>query len=90
MSSLGDIPVLGHLFRSRREISEKRNLLVFLRPNIIRNSEAAIEVTNESYKSVRTLQLNIDEQGNFYRFMGSAKKENATLPDDMSDLYDGY
>lgn len=36
---LGDIPILGWLFKSKRSLMEKVNMLVFLTPKIIRNSE---------------------------------------------------
>jgi general secretion pathway protein D len=32
---LGDIPLLGRLFRSERSTSEKRNLVVFVTPKLI-------------------------------------------------------
>jgi type IV pilus assembly protein PilQ len=32
---LGDIPVLGHLFKSNSRISERRELLVFITPRIV-------------------------------------------------------
>ncbi len=38
---LGHIPVLGHLFRSQGVDYEKRELLVFIRPKVIRNSDEA-------------------------------------------------
>ncbi|WP_189645135.1 type II secretion system secretin GspD [Pectobacterium aquaticum] len=34
---LGDIPVLGHLFRSNSQETKKRNLMLFIRPSIIRD-----------------------------------------------------
>ncbi|EDP76668.1 secretin and TonB N-terminal domain-containing protein [Hydrogenivirga sp. 128-5-R1-1] len=34
---LGDIPVLGYLFKSKRTVKEKRELIIFLRPRIIDN-----------------------------------------------------
>ncbi len=36
---LGDIPILGALFRSKSSLTRKRNLLIFLTPYIIRSSE---------------------------------------------------
>ncbi len=42
---LGDIPILGWLFRSRDVSKEKRNLVVFLTPKIIRNSETMNKIT---------------------------------------------
>lgn len=35
---LGDIPILGRLFRSEGKSKEKRNLMVFLRPTVVRDS----------------------------------------------------
>ncbi|MBI5135840.1 MAG: hypothetical protein HZA24_00735 [Nitrospirae bacterium] len=36
---LGDIPVLGWLFKSRSQATEKRNLLIFLTPHLIRDPD---------------------------------------------------
>lgn len=41
MAVLGEIPVLGNLFRSRGVDYEKRELLVFIRPKVIRDSDEA-------------------------------------------------
>ena len=41
MAVLGDIPVLGNVFRSRGTDYEKRELLVFIRPKVIRDSDEA-------------------------------------------------
>jgi len=38
---LGDIPILGNLFRFRTSTQEKRNLMVFLHPTILRDIETA-------------------------------------------------
>ncbi|WP_448581822.1 type II secretion system secretin GspD, partial [Thermaurantiacus sp.] len=40
---LGDVPVFGNLFRSRSSSREKTNLMIFLRPTIIRSREEAAE-----------------------------------------------
>lgn len=42
---LGDIPILGWLFRSRSVEKQKRNLVVFLTPKIIRNNESMNKIT---------------------------------------------
>ncbi|MEX0975803.1 MAG: type II secretion system secretin GspD [Woeseia sp.] len=53
---LGSIPILGNLFRSRSTNMVKTNLMVFIRPKILRNSgQAAIE-TNQKYNHIRDLQ----------------------------------
>jgi general secretion pathway protein D len=58
---LGDIPILGALFRYDTRARSKTNLMVFLRPTIVRNSAVGGAVTNERYdyvigeqKSIRT------------------------------------
>ncbi|MFP1462302.1 hypothetical protein ACLB1E_11430 [Escherichia coli] len=38
---LGDIPLIGHLFKSTADKKEKRNLMVFIRPTILRDGMAA-------------------------------------------------
>lgn len=60
---LGDIPVLGRLFRSNNTKVTKTNLLVFIRPTIIRNSERLRGATAEKYGYIRDLQLEEREQG---------------------------
>ena len=41
MAVLGDIPIFGNVFRSRGTDYEKRELLVFIRPKVIRDSDEA-------------------------------------------------
>lgn len=53
---LGDIPFLGNLFRSRSRDRTKTNLMVFIRPTIIRNAEDAARLTGERYQYVRAEQ----------------------------------
>ncbi len=47
---LGDIPILGNLFRYRSNKRTKTNLLVFLRPRIVRGSEDMDEPTRRKYE----------------------------------------
>lgn len=53
---LGDIPLLGRLFRHRRTDSVKRNLMVFLRPRIMRSPEEGQGVTQRRYERIRRNQ----------------------------------
>jgi general secretion pathway protein D len=54
---LGAIPLIGELFKTRSGTKEKRNLMVFIRPSILRDGvQAAIE-TNAKYNVVRNQQL---------------------------------
>ncbi len=54
---LGSIPVLGHLFRSRSNTTEKTNLLIFIKPTIIRDDTTMRGATGEKYKYIRDQQL---------------------------------
>ena len=47
---LGDIPILGNLFRYRSNKRSKTNLLVFLRPRIVRGSADMDEPTRRKYE----------------------------------------
>ncbi len=54
---LGSIPILGNLFRSRDTEKVKTNLLVFIRPQILRDAASAAIQTNEKYNYIRNIQL---------------------------------
>ncbi|MEN0039357.1 MAG: type II secretion system secretin GspD [Cellvibrio sp.] len=54
---LGSIPVLGHLFRSQSASKRKTNLLIFLRPTIIRTNEVLTGATAEKYRTIREQQV---------------------------------
>jgi len=54
---LSDIPGIGELFKSRSRSRVKTNLMVFIRPTIIRSPEDAREVAGQRYNYVRNRQL---------------------------------
>jgi general secretion pathway protein D len=54
---LGSIPVVGWLFRYTTRQRDKTNLMVFLRPVVIRDSTAAARVTGERYDYIRDVQV---------------------------------
>ncbi|WLQ15205.1 type II secretion system secretin GspD [Hahella aquimaris] len=56
---LGDIPLLGALFRSTKREKDKQNLLVFLRPTILRNKEEAKKASQDKYDQLWELNLSI-------------------------------
>lgn len=56
---LGDIPFLGRLFSSESERRVKRNLLVFLRPQILLGKEESIAATNEKFNDLWEVNLGI-------------------------------
>ena len=53
---LGDLPLIGGLFRSDNRTRTKSNLMVFLRPVVIRSQQAATDLTLDRYESIRALQ----------------------------------
>ena len=60
---LGDIPVLGRLFRSDAVSVVKTNLLIFIRPTIIRDDRQLAGATAEKYRYIRDQQLLRRERG---------------------------
>jgi general secretion pathway protein D len=59
---LGDIPLLGKLFTSRASTKRKQNLMVFLKPSILRDFSDAAVVTNEKYNYLRAEQIRDEEE----------------------------
>ncbi len=59
---LGKIPGIGALFRSRTTELVKTNLMVFIRPTILRNSVQAAFETNAKYSYIRDIQLRQGEE----------------------------
>ncbi|EGR2140023.1 type II secretion system protein GspD [Vibrio cholerae] len=60
---LGDIPLLGQLFRSTSSQVEKKNLMVFIKPTIIRDGMTADGITQRKYNYIRAEQLFRAEKG---------------------------
>jgi general secretion pathway protein D len=60
---LGDIPVVGELFKSRRESRTKRTLFIFLKPTILRDSATARSVTDEKYARLRGEEARLRRNG---------------------------
>lgn len=50
---LGDIPIIGELFKSRRSTKTRRTLFVFLKPTILRDPASVAEAAAEKYDRVR-------------------------------------
>jgi general secretion pathway protein D len=55
---LGDIPWLGQLFRSESKTRTKTNLMVFLRPVVVRDGTTSTQIATERYNYVRGQQEN--------------------------------
>ena len=54
---LGAIPIIGELFKTRSGTKEKRNLMVFIRPTILRDDVDVAVETNSKYNVMREQQL---------------------------------
>ncbi len=55
--ALGNIPLLGNLFRYRTNSRQKTDLMVFLHPRILRDAATEAAVSSEKYNYLRTEQL---------------------------------
>jgi general secretion pathway protein D len=60
---LGDIPILGHLFKSSSSSKKKKNLMVFIKPTIIRDGLTMEGIAGRKYNYFRALQLEQQERG---------------------------
>ncbi|AMT97757.1 General secretion pathway protein D [Psychrobacter alimentarius] len=60
---LGNVPVIGRLFRSDNDSTQKSNLIIFLQPTILRDGGAVASVTERKFNQMRVLQLVIDKNG---------------------------
>ena len=73
---LGSIPLLGRLFTSTKDVTEKTNLMVFLRPTLVRGSADAVNVSQRKYDDLRKLRANGDS------------RSGLALPADSRQLFD--
>jgi general secretion pathway protein D len=76
---LGDIPLLGYLFRATSDQKTKQNLLVFLQPTLLRDGGSAVEMSRRQYDSIRTLDMSVSKNGKVTR-----------LPETVEAIYQGY
>jgi general secretion pathway protein D len=63
---LGDIPFIGNLFKYKTRSRIKTNLMVFLRPTIIRNDDQSVDLAGDRYDFIRNEEAKgLPEQSNF-------------------------
>ncbi|MDO7897879.1 type II secretion system secretin GspD [Pseudomonas citrulli] len=74
---LRSIPYLGALFRWTRDTQTKSNLMVFLRPTIVRNHEDLADVSRQRYDALRELSK-----------PGSRQNNSLLLPRDARQLFE--
>ncbi len=60
---LGDLPIIGNLFKSTKNTKRKRNLMVFLRATIIRNGKVMDAISKDKYNFIRKDQIRKREEG---------------------------
>lgn len=58
--ALGDIPLLGNLFKYRKTNMVKRNLMIFLRPRILRDAHQESILSQEKYNFLRAEQMRVN------------------------------
>jgi general secretion pathway protein D len=60
---LGDIPIVGNLFKSEGRDLGRTNLMVFIKPTIVRNSKDARSVTSRNYRYIRAEEFLREDGG---------------------------
>ncbi|WP_372764462.1 type II secretion system secretin GspD, partial [Litorivivens sp.] len=60
---LGSMPIIGRLFRADKTQKSKSNLMVFIRPTIVRDSETLKGLSSEKYNYIRAQQLILHNDG---------------------------
>jgi len=79
---LSNIPFIGHAFRSRSSSLVKRNLMVFIRPQIITDDPAGREISFERYEHMREQQNRFsDQRSNVFAPKTFPELPELTLPD---------
>ena len=77
---LGDIPLLGRLSRSSVKTGEKKVLMMFIRPTIIRTAEDARKLSKDKFEHLITRDLNGEKEGpltkRLQEFLGDNKTES--------------
>jgi general secretion pathway protein D len=53
---LGDIPLLGNLFKSQSRSRKKTNLMVFIRPLVVRDASGTDSLSMDRYEQMRSQQ----------------------------------
>ena len=74
---LGDVPVFGNLFKSEQRQRKKTNLMVFLRPVVLRDGRQSESLALDRYELMRSSQLQRQPQPN--QVLGI--NESAALPE---------
>ncbi len=71
---LGDLPVVGNLFKYQKRSRVKTNLMVFLRPTVIRSNEQSANLADDRYNYIRNMEI------------GAQPAQSLVLPDMKAPL----
>lgn len=92
---LGDIPILGHLFRSSSSKKTKKNLMIFIKPTIIRDGMTMEGIAGRKYNYFRALQLEQQKRG--VNLMPNAQvpileewDQSEYVPPEVNDILERY
>jgi general secretion pathway protein D len=92
---LGDIPLIGHLFKSSSSSKKKKNLMVFIKPTIIRDGMTMEGIAGRKYNYFRALQL--EQQGRGINLMPESSvpvleewSQDAYIPEDVNRVLESY
>jgi general secretion pathway protein D len=80
---LGDIPLVGTLFRSRSQTRTKNNLLIFMRPTVIRSTDDSNRTTLRKYQDVWEVEIVSDPDA------GETPEGSEGTTSDLEDLFRG-
>ena len=87
---LGDIPILGWLFKTKSKTRVKTNLLVFLTPHIINRAEDLTSITKEKKNLMEKLKMEEMNSGDETKTQSRTFPANETRPADNIKLDDDY
>ena len=79
---LGDLPLFGRLFRSNTQQHSKKNLMVFLRPTILRDEKSATALTHQKYSGIKMLQKEMEDNRGIIEL-----EVDAGFPDDFTEIF---
>ncbi|WP_445946893.1 type II secretion system secretin GspD [Shewanella sp.] len=92
---LGDIPFIGHLFKSSSSSKKKKNLMVFIKPTIIRDGVTMEGIAGRKYNYFRALQL--EQRARGVNLMPNTDvpvleewNQDAYIPEDVNRVLERY
>jgi general secretion pathway protein D len=78
---LGDLPILGGLFRAETKVRKKTNLMIFLRPVVLRGGESTQKFSAQRYNQIRQEQLDRQPVEAGPDTEGKSAPESAVIPE---------